>query len=174
MADKLLNVLFLCTDNSARSLFAESLLNRLGRGRFRGFSAGSDPSGEVHPLTVYELTRNNYDPTGLTSKHWEVFTRPDAPRMDFVFTLGDTVAAAQMPEWPGNPMTAHWAVTDPVAVDGEELQRKAAFYRAFAELESRVSILVNLPIESLDRLKLQQRLDEIGRRSADRAADPAA
>lgn len=166
MTERRLNVLFLCNDNAARSLYAESLLNRLGRTKFQAFSAGMQPRGEIYPSVVAELERNNFDPAGLRSKGVDEFLGPDAPRMDFVFTLSDSVGAGPVPELPGAPMTAHWGVRDPAAAeDGDELQRKAAHYRTFAELESRISILVNLPIQSLDRLKLQQHLDDIGRGS---------
>ena len=163
MADKVLNVLFLCTGNSARSIFGESLINRLGRGKFRGFSAGSHPKGAVNPFTIYELQQNNYLTDGLRSKDWAEFEGPDAPHMDFVFTVCDKAAAEVCPVWPGQPMTAHWGVADPAEVDGDDIEKKAAFHRAFSELENRISVFVNLPFESLDRLKLQKRLDEIGR-----------
>lgn len=162
MTDRVFNVLFLCTGNSARSIFAECLLNRLGGGHFRGFSAGSHPRGEIHPLTLQELTRNGYDTVGLRSKDWSGFSALGAPAMDFVFTVCDRAAAEVCPIWPGQPMTAHWGVADPVQVTGNELTRKAAFARAFAELGNRISIFVNLPFDSLDRLRLQQELDEIG------------
>lgn len=163
MADKVYNVLFLCTGNSARSIFGECLMNRFGQGRFRGFSAGSHPKGEVHPLALHELAQNNYLTEGLRSKDWEEFAAPGAPHMDFVFTVCDNAAAEVCPAWPGQPMTAHWGVADPAAVEGEEYIRKAAFARAFRELQNRISIFVNLPIASLDKLRLQERLDEIGR-----------
>jgi arsenate reductase len=173
MADPF-NVLFLCTGNSARSVFAEAILNRLGGGQFRGYSAGSHPKGEINPFTLYELRRNNYDPAGLRSKDWAEFATPDAPRMDFVFTVCDRAAAEACPVWPGQPMTAHWGVADPAAVTGDDITRKAAFHRAFAELQSRISIFVNLPIAALDRLKLQQELDRIGQTSHADSREPAA
>jgi arsenate reductase len=163
MAEELLNVLFLCTGNSARSIFAECLINRLGRGMFRGFSAGSHPKGEINAFTLYELRRNNYETDGLRSKDWAEFAVPDAPVMDFVFTVCDKAAAEACPVWPGQPITAHWGVEDPAAAGGSEIAKKAAFHKAFAELQSRISIFVDLPLASLDRLKLQRRLDEIGR-----------
>ena len=163
MADKIFNVLFLCTGNSARSIFAECLINRFGHGKFRGFSAGSQPRGQIHPYARYELERNNYVTQELRSKDWSEFETADAPRMDFVFTVCDRAAAESCPVWSGQPMTAHWGVADPVAVEGSDIVRKAAFARAFAELQNRISIFVNLPIEGLDRLRLQQKLDEIGR-----------
>lgn len=169
MADDTLNVLFLCTGNSARSIFAECLINRLGKGKFRGYSAGSHPKGKVHPGTLYELQRNNYLTDGLRSKDWSEFATPGAPRMDFVFTVCDRAAAEVCPVWPGQPMTAHWGVSDPVAVEGDEVTKRAAFATAFRELQNRISIFVNLPFSSLDRLRLQEKLDEIGRiRLADR------
>lgn len=162
MSDSKYNVLFLCTENSARSIFGECLINRLGQGKFRGFSAGSSPRGEVNPLAIYELERNNYKTDALRSKDWSEFAGADAPSMDFVFTVCDNAAAESCPVWPGQPMTAHWGITDPAGVSGDEFERKAAFHRAFAELERRISIFVSLPIASLDRLKLQERLDSIG------------
>jgi arsenate reductase len=174
MADKMFNVLFLSHNNAARGLFAEALINRLGRAKFHGYSAGSHPSGEIDPLTVYELERNNYDPAGLHSIDWSQFFAPDVPPMDFIFTLSDTVAAEPHPAWPGEPMTAHWRLEEPTVVEGKEITRKAAFLRAFSELENRISIFVNLPIESLDRLKLQRRLDEIGLSKRSESQEPAA
>jgi protein-tyrosine-phosphatase len=163
MAEKVYNVLFLCTGNSARSIIAEKLIERFGRGRFKGFSAGSRPAGQVNPLAIAVLERNNYLTDGLRSKNWSEFGEPGAPRMDFVFTVCDSAAEEQCPVWPGQPMTAHWGIPDPAAVDGNEVTRTMAFRRALANLENRISIFVSLPIESLDRLKLQQRLDEIGK-----------
>jgi len=157
------NVLFLCTGNSARSIFAECLLNRLGRGHFRAYSAGSHPKGAVHPLTLETLSKNNYPTDDLRSKDWAEFEGPDVPKMDFVFTVCDRAAAETCPVWPGQPMTAHWGVADPAAVIGNEINRRAAFRTAFSELQNRIAIFVNLPFDSLDRLRLQQRLDEIGR-----------
>jgi len=157
------NVLFLCTGNSARSIFAESLLKRLGRGKFHAYSAGSHPKGEIHPLTLDTLAKNNYATADLRSKDWAEFEGPDAPKMDFVFTVCDRAAAETCPVWPGQPMTAHWGVADPAAVIGNEIKRRAAFRTAFSELQNRIAVFVNLPFDSLDRLRLQQRLDEIGR-----------
>ncbi len=163
MAKPIYNVLFLCTGNSARSIFAESLINRWGLGKFRGYSAGSRPRGEIHPLAIHELKRNGYAAEKLRSKSWEEFVVPGAPRMDFVFTVCDQAAAEACPLWPGQPMTAHWGVADPAAVEGHELTRMAAFVTAFRELQRRISIFVNLPFGSLDTLRLQEKLDEIGR-----------
>jgi arsenate reductase (thioredoxin) len=157
-SDKLYNVLFLCTGNSARSIFAEAILNRLGRGRFRAYSASSRPKGEVHPL----LRRLNFSTEGVRSKGWEEFSGPSAPSMDFVFTVCDRAAAEECPVWPGQPMTAQWGVADASEAHGDDLERVQAFRTAFKELESRIAIFVNLPFASLDHLKLQRRLHEIG------------
>jgi arsenate reductase len=161
-SDKHYNVLFLCTGNSARSIFAEAILNRLGRGTFRAFSAGSRPKGEVHPLALDLLRRLNFSTEGVRSKGWEEFSGPSAPSMDFVFTVCDRAAAEECPVWPGQPMTAQWGVADPSEAHGDDLERVQAFRTAFKELESRIAIFVNLPFASLDHLKLQQRLHEIG------------
>jgi arsenate reductase len=163
MTDKAYNVLFLCTGNSARSIMAEVLINYWGRGRFRGFSAGSHPKGEVHPVAL-ELLRHMKLPTaGLRSKSWEEFAAPGATPLDFVFTVCDKAAGETCPLWPGQPMTAHWGVADPAAVTGSDAEKWLAFRTAFRELENRIKIFVSLPIRSLDRLTLQQRLDAIGR-----------
>lgn len=174
MAENLFNVLFICTGNSVRSIFGECLINRLGRGAFRGYSAGSHPRGAINPLAIQELERNNYETRGLRSKSWDEFASPGAPHMDFVFTVCDRAAAEVCPVWPGQPMTAHWGVADPTLAEGEDWQKRAAFHRAFSELHNRVSIFVNLPLSSLDRLKLQQKLDDIGRATIDDSDDPAA
>lgn len=137
-------------------------MERWGQGRFRGFSAGSHPKGEVHPLALEVLHRNNYVTDELRSKDWAEFSESDAPRMDFVFTVRDNAAAEVCPVWPGQPMTAHWGVTDPAAMEGDEVERIQAFRIAFRELQNRISIFVNLPFKSLDKLKLQKKLDEIG------------
>lgn len=163
MTDPMFNVLFLCTGNSARSILAERVIERWGQGRFRGFSAGSHPEGEVHPLALELLRRSNYSTEGLRSKDWSEFAEPGAPRMDFVFTVCDNAANEVCPIWPGQPMTAHWGVADPAAVEGDEVNRLTAFRTALRELENRIKIFVALPFPSLDRLKLQQRLDEIGK-----------
>ena len=174
MAEKLFNVLFICTGNSARSIFGECLINRLGRGKFRGYSAGSQPKGEVNPFTVNELKHNNYQSENLPSKDWSTFAESGAPQMDFVFTVCDKAAAEACPVWPGQPMTAHWGVMDTAAVEGDDWIKKAAFHKAFAELQNRISIFVNLPIDSLDKLKLQQKLDEIGQTTVSESEEPAA
>lgn len=163
MTEKVCNVMFLCTGNSARSIMAERLVERLGRGRFCGFSAGSHPRGEVHPLALEILRRNNYMTDALRSKDWSEFAEPDAPQMDFVFTVCDNASAEVCPVWPGHPISAHWGVADPAAADGDEVARKMAFRTAFGELQNRISIFVNLPLASLDKLSLKEKLEEIGR-----------
>lgn len=157
------NVLFLCTGNSARSILAESLINHWGRGRFQGFSAGSHPKGVVHPIAL-ELLKQMHLPTeGLRSKAWDEFAAPQAPNLDFVFTVCDDAAGEQCPYWPGQPMTAHWGVPDPAAVHGSDRDKWVAFRAAFKSLESRIRLFTSLPIASIDRMKLQERLDSIGR-----------
>ncbi len=163
MPDRNYNVLFLCTGNSARSVIAECLVNRHGGGRFNGYSAGSQPKGEVHPLTYWILQQNNYPTDELRSKNWSEFSGPGAPAMDFVFTVCDSAAAESCPVWPGHPVTAHWGIPDPAAVDGPDPQQRAAFREAYRELENRISSFVNLPLDSLDPRQLKQRLDEIDR-----------
>jgi len=163
MGDKPYNVLFLCTGNSARSIMAEAIIDRLGQGRFKGFSAGSHPKGAAHPFALDLLERLNYATDGLRSKSWDEFARPEAPRMDFVFTVCDDAAKEECPYWPGQPMTAHWGLPDPAAVQGTEAERRLAFADAFRMLNNRISIFVSLPMESLDKLSLQKRLAEIGR-----------
>ena len=157
------NVLFLCTGNSARSIMAEALLNYWGKGQFRAFSAGSHPTGHVHPLAVQILRRNGI-PTGeLYSKSWDIFTSPNAAHLDFVLTVCDRAAQEICPLWPGQPMTAHWGIHDPAAVEGTEEEKQRAFNRAFRELDNRIKIFTSLPLASLDRIKLQERLDAIGK-----------
>jgi arsenate reductase (thioredoxin) len=170
---KPLNVLFLCTGNSARSIMAEVVLNRAGQGKFRGFSAGSQPKGEVHPYALDLLRKMHYDVSTLRSKSWQEFSGPNAPKLDFVFTVCDNAAKETCPVWPGQPMTAHWGVPDPAAATGTEAENRYAFADAFRMLTNRINILVSLPLESLDRLSLQRRLDEIGK-IKDEAAKPAA
>jgi protein-tyrosine-phosphatase len=168
------NVLFLCTHNSARSVIAECILNRLGQGRFRGFSAGSAPRGQVHPYALDLLAKNNYDIGGLRSKSWDEFAAPDAPPMSFVFTVCDDASNEVCPVWPGQPMTAHWGVPDPSRAEGTEAERRLAFADTHRMLYQRIGIFVNLPLDSLDRLTLQKRLDEIGKSAATpAAAEPA-
>ena len=157
------NVLFLCTGNSARSILAEAILNREGLGRFRGFSAGSHPKGEVHPYALDLLKRLNHDTAFARSKSWDEFAAPGAPRMDFVFTVCDQAAAEECPYWPGQPMTAHWGLPDPAAAEGNEAEKRLAFSETYRMLRNRISIFVNLPLASLDRLALKEHLNEIGR-----------
>jgi arsenate reductase (thioredoxin) len=157
------NVLFLCTGNSARSIMAEAYLNTAGRSQFRAFSAGSHPAAAVNPLTLELLRKSRIDTAYLRSKSWDEFARPGAPRLDFVFTVCDNAAGEVCPMWPGQPMTAHWGVNDPAAVQGTEEVRRRAFTRAFTELSTRINLFINLPIAKLDRLVLKQKLDDIGR-----------
>lgn len=157
------NVLFLCTGNSARSVMAEAILNRVGAGKLIGYSAGSTPKGEVHPETLALLKRLNYDTSKFRSKSWDEFAKPGAPPLDFVFTVCDNAAGEVCPIWPGQPITAHWGVPDPPAATGSSVEVARAFANAYGALQSRIAIFVNLPFESLDRLSLQARLDNIGR-----------
>jgi len=161
--DRPYNVLFLCTGNSARSILAESILNQRGRDRFRAFSAGSHPAGRVNPFALELLGRMNLPTEGLRSKSWEEFAAPGAPPLDFVFTVCDNAAGEVCPVWPGQPMTAHWGVPDPAAEVGTVAQKTEAFRQAFRALERRISVFISLPIASLDRMALSQRLQEIGR-----------
>jgi protein-tyrosine-phosphatase len=156
------NVLFLCTGNSARSILAERLMHRWGHGLFHGYSAGSQPKGVVHPIALALLEHMQLSTAGLRSKSWDEFAEDGAPRLDFVFTVCDSAAAEVGPVWPGQPMTAHWGVADPAAVEGPDTQRWLAFRQAFRELENRIKVFTALPIRTLDRAKLQARLDEIG------------
>jgi len=158
-----LNVLFLCTGNSARSVMAESILNRLGKGKFHGFSAGSHPAGKINPLALNLLRKTNYDVSKLRSKSWDEFASAGAPKLDFVFTVCDDAANEACPIWPGQPMTAHWGLPDPVKAQGTEAERHFAFADTMRMLTQRISIFVNLPIEQLSRLSLQKHLDEIGK-----------
>jgi arsenate reductase (thioredoxin) len=163
----LLNVLFLCTHNSARSIIAECVMNRLGIGRFKAYSAGSQPSGKVHPYALDLLRQLNYDVSGLRSKSWEEFAADGAPQLDFVFTVCDNAANETCPVWPGQPMSAHWGLPDPSAVEGSESERRFAFADTHRMLYQRIGIFVNLPLTSLDTLSLQRRLDEIGKTKAE-------
>lgn len=162
-------VLFLCTGNSARSILAESLINHWGYGRFRGLSAGSYPKGAVHPMALKLLQSLNLPTDGLRSKSWDEFAAADAPSLDFVFTVCDSAAGEVCPYWPGQPMTAHWGVPDPAAVEGTELEQLNAFRETFRTLENRIKIFTSLPLASIERIKLKEQLDEIGRTQADRA-----
>ena len=161
------NVLFLCTGNSARSIMAEALLNFWGRGRFTAFSAGSHPRGEVHPLAIRVLRRNNLPVEQLRSKNWQEFGDPDAPPLHFVFTVCDRAAAEVCPVWPGQPMTAHWGIHDPAEVEGTEQERERAFHKAFRELDARIKIFTCLRLDMLDELALKRQLDEIGKTPED-------
>jgi protein-tyrosine-phosphatase len=157
-----MNVLFLCTGNSARSILAEAYLNSVGKGRFTAYSAGSKPGGKVNPFAMELLKKSGIDPTGLRSKSWDEFAQPGAPRMDFVFTVCDNAAAEPCPFWPGQPMTAHWGVEDPAAVEGTDDQKRLAFRKAFTLLARRIDLLLNLPVGKLDAMSLQSMLREIG------------
>jgi protein-tyrosine-phosphatase len=170
MSDRVLNVLFLCTHNSARSVIGECIINSLGRGNFKGFSAGSRPRGAVNPYALELLQRLNYDVSHLRSKSWEEFAAPGAPKLDFVFTVCDDAANETCPAWPGQPMTAHWGVEDPAAYAGPAEKQERLFRDVYFQLERRIQIFINLPIASLDRLTLQRRLDDIGQA---RSAAPA-
>lgn len=156
------NVLFLCTGNSARSIIAEAVLQRLAGGKFNAYSAGSQPMGSVHPYAIELLANQNYKVDDLRSKSWEEFSGPDAPEMDFVFTVCDNAAKEVCPIWPGQPMSAHWGVPDPAAAQGTDAEQHLAFADAMRMLEQRISIFTNLPLQALDRLSLQKRLDDIG------------
>ena len=159
---RLLNVLFLCTGNSARSIMAEAILQRSGVGKFRAFSAGSDPRGSLHPLALRLLHQYNFQTATLRSKNWKEFAQPDAPQLDFVFTVCDRAAGEVCPVWPGQPMSAHWGVDDPDRPDVSEARQWEGFRRAYWELDNRIKIFCSLPLGKLDRLSLQRRLDEIG------------
>ncbi len=164
MAEKIFNVLFICTGNSARSILAEAILNREGQGRFRAYSAGSHPKGAVHDYALDLLRRLNHPTGALRSKSWDEFAAPDGPKLDFAFTVCDNAAGEVCPIWPGQPMTAHWGLPDPAAAEGSEALKRAAFADAYRMLANRISIFVNLPLASLDKLTLKKRLDEIGRK----------
>lgn len=163
------NVLFLCTGNSARSILAEVLLQHWGRGRFAGHSAGSHPKGEVNPLALETLRENHLPTDGLRSKSWSEFAQPDAPPLQFVFTVCDDAANEVCPVWPGQPMTAHWGIPDPAAVTGTDEEKRRAFHNAFRSLDARIKIFTSLRLEKLDRLALRRELDAIGRSNASRA-----
>jgi arsenate reductase len=163
MSDTSYNVLFLCTGNSARSILAEVILNQLGRGRFRAYSAGSHPNGKVNPLSIEFLGRAGFQTEGLRSKSWDEFASQDAPQMDFIFTVCDDAAGEVCPIWPGRPMTAHWGVADPAGVAGTDEEKRAAFRHAATILRRRIELLVNLPIATLDQLTIHSKLKEIGK-----------
>jgi protein-tyrosine-phosphatase len=159
------NVLFLCTGNSARSIMAEALMNHLaiGGGRFKAYSAGSFPKGQVHPLALETLSKNRLPTEGYRSKSWDEFSQPDAPKMDFVFTVCDQAAAEVCPIWPGQPMTAHWGIPDPAAAGGTPDDQRRAFLDAFLSLRRRIELFTNLPLDSLNRLAIQEHIEKIGR-----------
>jgi arsenate reductase len=163
MADRIYNVLFLCTGNSARSILAESILQKEGAGRFRSFSAGSQPKGAVNPFALRVLQAMDYPAEGFRSKSWDEFAGADAPKMDFVFTVCDNAAGETCPLWPGQPMTAHWGIEDPAEVQGTDIEKERAFSQAARYLRNRISVFVNLPLERIERLTLQKRLGEIGK-----------
>lgn len=162
MTEPVFNVLFLCTGNSARSILAESLLNNLGKERFRAFSAGSHPGGKVNPFALELLEKNHFPTTELRSKSWDEFAQPDAPRLDFVITVCDNAAGEVCPVWPGQPMTAHWGIPDPAAVVGSDEQKRRAFVEAMNQLQRRICMFVSLPFATLDGMKLEQAVRDIG------------
>ncbi len=170
---KIFNVLFLCTGNSARSILAEALLNHRGAGRFRGYSAGSFPKGAVHPRSLELLRSIKLPVEGLRSKSWDEFARPDAPVMDFVFTVCDQAAGEVCPIWPGHPITAHWGLPDPAAVEGSDDEQRQAFRETLRALDNRIKVFASLPIASLDRMSLASRVTAIGRMRTDAAEDAA-
>lgn len=170
MTDRIYNVLFLCTGNSARSILAESIMRKDGQRRFRSFSAGSQPKGRVNPFALKVLESLNYPIEGMRSKSWEEFAAPDAPVMDFVFTVCDSAAGESCPVWPGQPMTAHWGIEDPAAVEGKDIEKEAAFVAAFRYLKNRIGVFTSLPLRGIDKLSLGTKLREIGR--LDGAAHP--
>jgi len=161
--DRICNVLFLCTGNSARSVMAEAMLNHIGKGRFRGYSAGSHPAGRVNPFAIELLRAANLPTAGLRSKSWDEFAKPGAPQMDFILTVCDNAAGEACPVWPGKPITAHWGVADPAAVEGSDEQKRAAFGEAARILRRRIELLASLPVAALDRLAAQAKLREIGK-----------
>ncbi len=163
MSEHVFNVLFLCTHNSARSIIAESILNRIGKGRFRAFSAGSYPSGQVNPYALDLLKGLNYDISGLRSKSWDEFAAPGAPQMNFVFTVCDDAANEVCPMWPGQPMTAHWGLPDPSKAEGTEAEKRFAFANTHRMLRQRLDVFISLPMKSLERVALQTKIEEIGR-----------
>jgi arsenate reductase len=167
MSKNHMNVLFICTGNSARSIIAESLLNQLGGGKFRAYSAGSHPAGFVHPKALELLERNRFRTTDLRSKNWDEFAGPDAPQMDFVLTVCDKAAGEVCPVWPGQPMSAHWGVEDPAAATGTPAQIEKAFADAFMVLQRRIALFLNLPLEKLERLSLLKELQKIGQVKAE-------
>ena len=170
---KTYNVLFLCTGNSARSIMAEALLDHWAKGRFRAYSAGSFPKSAVHPLALDLLEKAHLDTSGLRSKSWDEFAKPGAPQMDFVFTVCDQAASEVCPAWPGNPVTAHWGVPDPAAVEGTDAEKNRAFRIAFQALETRIKLFASLRLEALDRLAIKREVDEIGHLRVVTSGEPA-
>lgn len=162
MSNKIYNVLFLCTGNSARSIMAEAMLNAIGQEKFRGYSAGSHPAGTVHPLAIEQIVERGYSTVGLRSKSWEEFEAGPAPRMDFVITVCDRAAGEVCPIWPGHPLTAHWGFDDPAAAAGSDEEKRRLFARIFREIKVRLEIFLSLPIDKLEDLALKQRLNQIG------------
>jgi protein-tyrosine-phosphatase len=162
MTDKFYNVLFLCTGNSARSILAEAIINKLGKGKFRGFSAGSHPKGQVHPIALDVLQHLDFPTEGLRSKSWDEFAAPNPLHLDFVFTVCDNAAGEVCPYWSGQPMTAHWGIPDPAAVEGSDTGKSLAFREAFRSMETRIKLFLSLPLASIDRMRLKERLDAIG------------
>lgn len=158
-----LNVLFLCMGNSARSILAEAIIDRESMGRFKGYSAGSKPAGEPNPYAIQLLENLNHDTSGLRSKNWDEFSGPDAPQMDFIFTVCDNAANETCPIWPGHPASAHWGLPDPAAVEGSDAEIALAFADTYRMLRNRISVFANLPLAKLDKLSLQEKLNEIGR-----------
>jgi arsenate reductase len=165
MANREYNVLFLCTGNSARSILAESIMNKSGKGLFRGFSAGSHPNGKVNPLALDLLKSLDFPTEGLRSKSWDEFAATGSPRFDFVITVCDNAAGEACPVWPGLPVTAHWGIPDPAAVQGTAMERKAAFVLAFKSMDRRIKLFLSLPIASIDQLTIKERMNAIGRSS---------
>jgi arsenate reductase len=163
MKSRQYNVLFLCTGNSARSILAEAIMNKWGRGQFHGYSAGSHPNGKVNPLALELLQRLDFPIDGLRSKSWDEFAAPNDVHFDFVFTVCDNAAGETCPVWPGQPMTAHWGIPDPAAVEGSDLEKKFAFRQAFKAMETRIKLFLSLPLSSIDQLRLKERLDAIGK-----------
>lgn len=163
MINKAFNVLFLCTGNSARSILAEAIMNRHGNGRFNAYSAGSQPKSGPHPQALKLLGSLKYDAKQFSSKSWDEFAKPGAPALDFVFTVCDNAANEICPLWPGQPMSAHWGIPDPAAIEGSDSEIAAAFAETYRQMNNRITAFINLPVESLDRLSLTERLDEIGK-----------
>ncbi|PHR16898.1 MAG: ArsR family transcriptional regulator [Sphingopyxis sp.] len=167
MSERVYNVLFLCTGNSARSILAEAILNREGKGRFKAYSAGSNPAGRVHPYSLDLLALMDHPTENLRSKNWEEFSGPDAPKLDFVFTVCDNAAGETCPVWPGQPITAHWGIPDPAAATGSEAEKRAAFTEAYRMMLNRIGLFLALPLESIDKMSLQSRLRDIGAQKAE-------